>query len=1726
MHKIKHSGLLFLAVCTVLHAQAQYSWDCHASYCPGEVVSLSAEEGLCPPFNWQALAGAIVINGGGPQDDYAEVELSGSPEAGVQLIATECGTGEEVVQSGSFNVLQGYLFEGAATPVTSCPGTSAVYGLSIVAPGVGVEWSASSGGALSPASSAEGEIRVSWADTASGLQWLAAEAAHFSGGCSLSDTLWFSLPPRLSLAGPSQGCTGEAAVFEANQAAVWEVRTATGEIVLSGSGEVFTLPGTLPSGHYQVGAEAAGGEGLCSPPQVLDFVLHPNGSGLLGIAGDSVICPGPHYLYQALLADTALAVYWEVADGQDTFYRSGRRLLHAFGPEPPYQVRALVKGGAVCAGAQHSLGVSPLPVLQLQGPANACNRQIVAYEVADGGNTACNWQVEPAEAATILSGQGTASVILQWHHIGFATLQVERCGQEAALQVAVNPLPVPAVVPPPAVCPGEQTTVSTALPYDGYTWSDMGGAVLSTGFAPSLPAGAYQVAVTDFNGCAADTTFRIAELPVPLAAISAEVPDTFCQSPIQVPLWAPSAEPGYTYTWLFDGQPISGASGPSIVATSPGGYQVMLANGAGCNAQSDLISIVGECFTPTPPCRGEAALVTPYGSCSVRHYEVEPNGDYVAGSGQWLIEGPGGTTLFSGLGAERAYPAPGFAQVAFTGQFLSGADTFACRLSLVDTVWLKPDFVSDTVCAGAPTALRQRVQWLGEEASASLTWSTGDGGIFTETGQLSHTYPEQGEYLASLSVQHPSGCRDTVVQAVRVAGGDSLSFEVPEARCTGGLSQFQANGEEGTRFFWDFGSPGGGVSHFDRGSVVFHQFGDPGTYTVALSGRNRLGCLSFFAQDVNVQPNTLSGQITYSDTLGCYGDTLQLMAPPGGEQAFWALGLPGDTLQVTETGLYQVTVADEAGCQYTPPIVPVVLGQALRGPVQGFLKGEDGQWLPPVADSLSVCYGQPFELRGPVGAGWAYEWADGAAGPVRTFGATDLAPGWHTFSLQVSDSLGQCLQEEQIQVRVWPAPEVTVAANQPEPLCALSGVQLDIVGPNPAWSYEWALPGIGTTSVAAATPGIYQVTVTDERGCQSVSVPIAVRARPPVLSLPSGCYGGCAPDTFAISPISGLASYQWLQNGLPMGAATPLPVPLIAEQSGQYSLEVTDTSGCSNQSAPLYLNLAPAQGAVLGQVFLDINNNGIADAADTVLADVPLVHLPGGTAYSAADGSYQIGGLPEGPLSIQIDTLALPEGISAAVVQIDTILAGCADSLALNWLLQLDCMPDTLHTALSGCSPFMFEGAAYTADTVLTSVYGALPGCDTLQLIHITVAEPSAFVLEQPVCANDSLTFMGQVLSPGDTAVFTLTNAAGCDSLLTIIAAPVALPQGSLTLQACEGDSVAYGSQWFQAGADTVLALPSPAGCDSLVELKVEALPVTFGSLSITACRGETPSFGGVPVPLGESREFILANAAGCDSLLTVSAALASDWSVEEDWVSPACPGQPDGDWGITLAGSPEPPLSYELNGTEIPPSDTLSGLFAGEYLLVVMDGTGCRDSLWGQVPEEPELNAHLSLDPDTCGTALASLQVGRYAGPGFAVAWSTGDTSLAIRLSEPGLYRASVTDACQEEHFNAVWDGQAPASAAAVYLPNAFSPNSDGANDAFGALSPPSLRWSTFELQVYDRWGGLVFQASQPDRPWDGHYRGQPLPGGAYLYTLKGVLEVCGQPRAVSRQGEVVLVR
>jgi gliding motility-associated-like protein len=68
------------------------------------------------------------------------------------------------------------------------------------------------------------------------------------------------------------------------------------------------------------------------------------------------------------------------------------------------------------------------------------------------------------------------------------------------------------------------------------------------------------------------------------------------------------------------------------------------------------------------------------------------------------------------------------------------------------------------------------------------------------------------------------------------------------------------------------------------------------------------------------------------------------------------------------------------------------------------------------------------------------------------------------------------------------------------------------------------------------------------------------------------------------------------------------------------------------------------------------------------------------------------------------------------------------------------------------------------------------------------------------------------------------------------------------------------------------------------------------------------------------------------------------------------------------------------------------------------------------------------------------------------------------------------------------------------VFIPNSFTPDGNNRNDKFYAIANGA---NSYKLIIYNRWGQIVFETTDPKSGWDGTFNGAECQEGVYSYML-----------------------
>lgn len=261
-------------------------------------------------------------------------------------------------------------------------------------------------------------------------------------------------------------------------------------------------------------------------------------------------------------------------------------------------------------------------------------------------------------------------------------------------------------------------------------------------------------------------------------------------------------------------------------------------------------------------------------------------------------------------------------------------------------------------------------------------------------------------------------------------------------------------------------------------------------------------------------------------------------------------------------------------------------------------------------------------------------------------------------------------------------------------------------------------------------------------------------------------------------------------------------------------------------------------------------------------------------------------------------------------------------------------------------------------------------------------------------------------------------------------------------------------------------------------------------------------------------------DAGGCISIQTVSITQPAAVSINASAANTNCNAS-DGSVSSTASGGTG---SYTYSWSNGGTSQSITGLSAGTYTLVVTDANGCTGTATGTVGQNggPTANAGTGA-VITLGssTVLSGSGGGTYT---WLPPTGLSCTNCQNPVASPTVtttYTLIVTDinGCSDsDTVTVVVD--IPCNTGDIFVPNVFSPNGDSKNDV---LMVYGNCFDFYLFQVYDRWGEKVFESSDPLKGWDGSYNGKLFGTAVFVYKLNAIMKD-GKP--IDKKGNVTLMR
>lgn len=186
---------------------------------------------------------------------------------------------------------------------------------------------------------------------------------------------------------------------------------------------------------------------------------------------------------------------------------------------------------------------------------------------------------------------------------------------------------------------------------------------------------------------------------------------------------------------------------------------------------------------------------------------------------------------------------------------------------------------------------------------------------------------------------------------------------------------------------------------------------------------------------------------------------------------------------------------------------------------------------------------------------------------------------------------------------------------------------------------------------------------------------------------------------------------------------------------------------------------------------------------------------------------------------------------------------------------------------------------------------------------------------------------------------------------------------------------------------------------------------------------------------------------------------------------------------------------NYSWNTGSSSQSITVSNI--GVYSVTVTDNNGCKASDTTKLTVMYAKPAgFLARDTSIC-PYYDKLQLNT--STGFdQYTWSTGSSTSAITVTQPGMYWLQVKDGNSCVGKDTIIVNRKDCGNG-FFVPTAFTPNSDGKNDLLRPIILGDV--VQYRFWIYNRWGELLFETNDITKGWDGKYRGQSQTSAVFVW-------------------------
>lgn len=1118
-----------------------------------------------------------------------------------------------------------------------------------------------------------------------------------------------------------------------------------------------------------------------------------------------------------------------------------------------------------------------------------------------------------------------------------------------------------------ANCGGSDGSINITVTgdHDPFTFNWSNGA--TTEDLINIPAGTYEVIVTDTTGCSDSSTYLLNNISS--INISSNISQVECSGGANgaIDITISGGTAPYTVSWD------NGATSEDISGLTAGDYTVTITDDNGCT-YSELITV-----TEIPGIQidlissSDEICGTMNGAIDISVSGGSGSYGYAWSSGQSsqdissLAGGSYDVTVTDGNGCT--------ANATFTiTNNVSNCSSF-CYLDIV------ANQVDDDQCGSGVGAID--ISITNVTNPFNLSWS--NGATSEDISGLS-----AGSY--TVTVNDASGCSatETIVVNNNTGNLNVSNSNVFNETCGNGLGSIDITVSGGTlpySFNWSNGATTEDISGLSAG-----------TYNVDII--DGIGCV--LSQSFTVNNNT--GSLIYSSAIvddTCSATIGEIdLSVSGGNSPYtylWSNGATSQDLSNLSAGSFTCTITDASGCELITPLLTVDNTSGSLSLISTVVTNEN-------------CGDGMGEIDITVAGGstpYTFNWSNGAT----TEDITGLSAG--TFDIDVTDDNGCTVSASNITV-FNAASTLAVNTNLiTDEICGngQGSINVDVTGGSGTYTFSWS-NGSTSEDLYNVAAGQYTLLVDDGAGC-STTYSGTINNTSGTLSNSNiiVTYEVCGNSNGAVDVVNsgGQAPFTYLWSN---GATTE---DITGVAAGFYTCDITDANGCSiTVSATVNNNASGLSETHIATSEICSNGMGAVDLT-----------VSGGTApytfnWSNGATTEDISGLSAGVYSC---TITDDNGCSIATGNV-TVINNSSTLNASSIVLDEDCNNGSGSIDLSvtgGTSPYSFSWnsgqttediTGLSAGTYICTISDA-NGCVTTHTATVN-NNPGTLSLDNSVitnelCNND----MGAIdisVSGGTAPVtFSWSNGATTEDI-------TGLDQGSysVTITDVNGCQIVSSAMTVANNAGTL-------SLDNVIAYN-EQCGNGGGAIDITVSGGTAPYI--FNWSNGATTEDVYSLSAGnytctitdqngCSVQANASVLSgSSNLQVISSLVTDEACGNGAGIIDIEVSGGTP---GYTYSWSEGSSSQDISGLSAGTYTVQITDQNGCsltHNATVNNTGASLAITSY-SINDEICGNGQGAIDITINGGSSpYSYVWSNGASSEDLSGLSAGTYNVTIADA------------------------------------------------------------------------------------------------------------------